>query len=133
MGEEIGRREALKLSGASLATAVTTAGCMGVVSESDQSAERFSDSIYSTNSSFATVTFLLAQEEGIYDEHDIDPRWDIEDSDRCIRLMEHMWAMEHSLVSTDPVRIRVTAPCDGDELELLLDEELAVVDVGRAS
>lgn len=68
-----------------------------------------------------------------YHDHDVDLRWDVDDSNECIRLMEHMWAMEHSLVSTDPVRIRVTAPCDGDELELLLDEELDIIDVSQYS
>jgi hypothetical protein len=68
-----------------------------------------------------------------YDDHDIDLRWDIDDSDECLHLMKHMWAMEHSLISTDPVRIRVTAPCDGDELELLLDEELNIIDVSQSS
>jgi hypothetical protein len=68
-----------------------------------------------------------------YDDHDIDPRWDIDDVERCIRLVERLWEMEHSLRSTDPVRIRVTVPCEGDELQLMLDEELAVIDVTKGT
>lgn len=64
-----------------------------------------------------------------YDEHDVDPRWDVDDSDRCIRMMERLWEMEHTLVSIDPVRIHVTIPCESDKLQLTLDEEWDVIDV----
>lgn len=37
--------------------------------------------------------------------------------------------LETELLETDPYRIRVTIPCDGDRLRLTLDETLAVVDV----
>lgn len=64
-----------------------------------------------------------------YDEHDVDPRWDVDNTERCIRMMKRFWDMEHTLVSTDPVRIRVTIPCEGDELRLTLDEDWDVIDV----
>lgn len=64
-----------------------------------------------------------------YAEHDIDPRWDVGDVDRCVRLLEHLWEMDHALVSTDPVRIRVTVPCEDDELRLMLDERWDVIEV----
>jgi DNA-binding transcriptional ArsR family regulator len=68
-----------------------------------------------------------------YDDHDIDLRWDIDDGYECIRLMEYMWAMEHSLDSTDPVRIRITVPCDGDELQLKLNEDLDIIEATRST
>lgn len=66
-----------------------------------------------------------------YDRHGVDPRWDVDAPDRCIRMMERLWAMEHTLVSTDPVRIRVTIPCGGDELRLTLDGDWDVIDVAE--
>ena len=68
-----------------------------------------------------------------YHGHDIDPRWDVNDVKRSIRMLERLWEMEHTLVSTDPVRIRVTVPCEGDKLQLLLDEEWNVIDVSESN
>ena len=73
--EKLGRRRLLRLSGASMATglAASSAGCVGSLGAGGGGAsEQFSDSIYSTNSSFATMTFLLAQQQNIYGDHDID-------------------------------------------------------------
>lgn len=72
----------------------------------------------------AVISFL--------NEHHVDPRWDVDDPDRCIRMMERLWEMEHTLVSTDPVRIHVTIPCEGDRLHLILNEEWDVIDVQEA-
>lgn len=68
-----------------------------------------------------------------YDDHDIDPRWDVDDVERCIHMLERLWEMEHSLRSTEPVRIRVTVPCGGDELQLMLDEEWTVIEVTESN
>lgn len=70
---------------------------------------------------------------GFYRDHDVDPRWDLDDVEGCLRNMERLWAMEHELVSTDPVRIRVTVPCQGDELSLFLDGNRDVVEVRERS
>lgn len=64
-----------------------------------------------------------------YDDHGIDTRWDIDDIDRCLQNAERLWEMEHSLLSTNPVRIRVTVPREGDELQLTLDEEGTVIEI----
>ena len=40
---------------------------------------------------------------------------------------------EQELVSTDPVRVRVTVACDGNELALTLDADLNVLDVTRSA
>jgi hypothetical protein len=68
-----------------------------------------------------------------YDDHDIDPRLDVDDVERCIRMLERLWEIEHSLVSTDPIRIHVTVPCESDELHLVLDDRWEVVEVGKAT
>lgn len=39
------------------------------------------------------------------------------------------WGIDHELVSVDPPRVRVTFQHEGDELELMLDENVNVVDV----
>lgn len=58
-----------------------------------------------------------------HDEHDIDlrttPLWQVE------------WLFEDhaTIVSDDPLRIRVTATIDGDTLSLLVDDDLTVIEV----
>jgi len=64
-----------------------------------------------------------------YSDHDIDPRLSIDDVQGAIEMLKRLWEMEHTLVSTDPVRIRVTVPCDGDKLHLTLDSDRTVLDV----
>lgn len=66
-----------------------------------------------------------------YHDHCIDIRWDIDDVEQVILVWERLSAVEHTLVSTDPVRIRVTVPCEGDELHLMLDEDWEVIDVSE--
>ena len=63
-----------------------------------------------------------------YYHHDVDIRRDIDDIGEFIRGAERLWAIEHTVVSTDPVRIRITVPCEGDELRLVLDENLNIDD-----
>lgn len=64
-----------------------------------------------------------------YDEHDVDPRWDVDHTEESIHKLQLIWEMEHTLTSTDPVRISVSVPCEGDVLQLTLNEELDVIDV----
>ena len=63
-----------------------------------------------------------------YHDHGVDMTFGLDDPEACGRLWDHL-KKEQSLVSTDPVRIRVTVSCDGDQLHLTLDGELDVVDV----
>lgn len=72
----------------------------------------------------ATVAF--------YYDHGIVRTYDLDDPEECGRLWDLLLQQEHALVSTDPVRVRVTVPCGDDELHLTLDEDLTVTDVSRA-
>lgn len=64
-----------------------------------------------------------------YYDHDIDLRHAVNDFEGFQRLWNLFWERDHTIVSLEPVRIRVTIPCEGDELRLLLDEELSVIKV----
>lgn len=64
-----------------------------------------------------------------YADHGIDIRWNTEDIEGFVQRAELLWAIEHTIVSIDPVRIRVTIPCDGEELHVLLDESWDVIDI----
>jgi transposase-like protein/DNA-binding transcriptional ArsR family regulator len=70
----------------------------------------------------AVVTF--------YHEHGFDMTYGLEDPEACGRIFDQL-KKEQTLVSTDPVRIRVTVTCGGSELCLTLDGELTVVDIIR--
>lgn len=73
----------------------------------------------------AVVTF--------YHEHGVDTRLDATDVAGYDRVEESIRSTSHTLVSTDPVRIRVSVPCQEDELQLTLDGDLDVVDVHEKS
>lgn len=64
-------------------------------------------------------------------ENDIEHTFDLDSPEACARLWEHISARDHSLVSTEPVRIRVTVPGEGEHLQLTLDESLDVIDVNH--
>lgn len=67
-------------------------------------------------------------------EHGIELSYDVDDPESVDRLdKHHQREREHSLVSDDPVRIRVTVPGGDEELELTLDGDLDVIDVSRSS
>jgi hypothetical protein len=48
-----------------------------------------------------------------------------------VRTLDLAEGLEEEVVSTDPLRVRVTFSHDGDELHLLLDEDMSVVEVVR--
>lgn len=48
-----------------------------------------------------------------------------------MRTLDLIDRFEEELVSDDPLRLRITVPCDGDELHLILDEHMDVVEVGE--
>lgn len=66
-----------------------------------------------------------------YYEHGFDMTFGLDEATECGRAWE-LLRREQTLLSTDPVRIRVVAQCDGEELQLTLDEELAVTEVATA-
>ena len=65
-----------------------------------------------------------------YHEHGFDMTYGLDDPEVCGRLFDRL-KKEQTVVSRDPVRIRVTATYDGAELHLTLDENLTVVGVSR--
>jgi transposase-like protein/DNA-binding transcriptional ArsR family regulator len=65
-----------------------------------------------------------------YHEYGFDMSYGLDDPEVCGRLFDRL-RKDQTLVSTDPVRIRVTVTYDGAELYLTLDGDLAVVDVTR--
>lgn len=50
--------------------------------------------------------------------------------DEVVRLIR---AASHTLVSTDPVQVRVSVPCREDELQLALDDTLEITDTSNLS
>lgn len=69
---------------------------------------------------------------GFYHEHGFDMAFDLDDPEDCARLWDQLYR-EQTLVSTEPVRIRVTVVMDGDELALTLDENLEVIDITEST
>lgn len=61
-----------------------------------------------------------------YYDHGIDITYDIDDIEGFYRTWNLLWAQEQTVISTDPVRIRVTVPCEGETLSLSLDENANV-------
>ncbi|WP_440006520.1 winged helix-turn-helix domain-containing protein [Halomicrococcus sp. SG-WS-1] len=59
----------------------------------------------------------------------IDEEFRVADFDGVPSIREAVRSHRPELVSEDPVRIRVTVSCDGDELHLTVDEAATVVDV----
>jgi transposase-like protein len=53
----------------------------------------------------------------------------LDDPEACGELWDHLPKREYTLVSKDPVRIRISVPADGEVLRLTLDENLTVVDI----
>jgi transposase-like protein/DNA-binding transcriptional ArsR family regulator len=70
----------------------------------------------------AVVTF--------YHAHGFDMTYGLDDPEDCGRIFDRL-KKEQTLVSTDPVRIRVRVTCDGADLYLTLDGDLTVVDIVR--
>ncbi len=68
-----------------------------------------------------------------YHEHGVDLGIRSRDPEGFERIWGLIWAMEHAVVSMDPLEIEVTVPCEGDELRLTLDADLEVRDVARSS
>lgn len=62
-----------------------------------------------------------------YYDHGVDMRMDADDIENFPNLWELVWEQDHAIVSTDPVRIRMTFPYEGDQLDLVVDEALDVV------
>lgn len=80
------------------------------------------------------VEFTVVEHPAVisfYADRGIDIRWNTDDIEEFISRAELLWAIEHTIVSKDPVRIRVTIPCAGEELHVLLDESRDVIDISE--
>ncbi len=64
-------------------------------------------------------------------EHGIETTFGLEDGKACGNLWAHLWERGYTLVSENPVRVRVQVPGDGETLRLILDQDLAVRDITR--
>ncbi|MGM0605225.1 MAG: DUF7351 domain-containing protein [Halobacteriota archaeon] len=60
-----------------------------------------------------------------YREHGVDHRFE------SWETFKRSMAIDEVLVATDPVRMRLTVPCEDDRLQLTLDETATVLDVDR--
>lgn len=65
-----------------------------------------------------------------YYDQGVSMTFGLDDPTECGRLWDH-FKKEQSLISTEPIRIRVTASCNGNELHLTLDGDLEVVQIER--
>lgn len=66
-----------------------------------------------------------------YYERGIDMNYQVGDIDEFCQVWEYLWEQDHAIDSTDPVRVRVTIPCAGDELHVVLDDTLTVIDISE--
>ena len=66
-----------------------------------------------------------------YDDHSVSTRIQADEFENTCRIFGYMHDHEMKLVSDDPIRIRVTAAFDGDEIRLTFDETASVVGIDR--
>jgi translation initiation factor IF-1 len=66
-----------------------------------------------------------------YDDHSVSIRIQADEFENTCRIFGYMHDHEMKLVSEDPIRIRVTAALDGDEIRLTFDETASVVGIDR--
>ena len=64
-----------------------------------------------------------------YANRGVDIGYNTTDFERIVRALELMSDHDQELVSTDPLRVRVTVRHEGDELRMTIDESMDVVDV----
>lgn len=82
----------------------------------------------------APVELIVANHPAVlsfYYDHGVDTRLIGGGPDNHDDVVRVIRAASHTLVSTAPVRIRVSVPCRGDELQLTLDGSLAVTDISN--
>ena len=64
-----------------------------------------------------------------YAERGLDIGYDTNDFRNIVRMLEAMSEHEQEVVSTDPVRVRVTIRYGGDQLRVIVDESMTIVEV----
>lgn len=83
------------------------------------------------NSSVAAPSDLISQHPAViafYYDHGVDFQFDL-DFQGVTRVLELGDAHQQTLESTDPIRVRVDIRYEGDELSLVLDEQMSVIEV----
>lgn len=84
---------------------------------------------YRGSTSPSGTVVLQPDAVAFYHGHGVDLGYAVNDFDRAREVLQLMRAASEEALSTDPVRIRVTARYDGDELGLVLNERLHAVRV----
>jgi hypothetical protein len=64
-----------------------------------------------------------------YAERGLDIGYGTNDFENIVRMLKAMSDHEQEVVSTDPVRVRVTIRYEGDQLRVIIDESMNIVDV----
>ena len=64
-----------------------------------------------------------------YVDHGLDIGYSANDFPSIVRVLRAMSEQQQELVSTDPLRVRVTIRCEGDQLRMIIDEAMNVVEV----
>lgn len=74
--------------------------------------------------------FLHPRVQAFHVEHGLEIGYDTNTFERIKGMIESMSNRETEVVSTEPLRLRVTLRAGGDELRLTIDESMNVIDVG---
>jgi hypothetical protein len=64
-----------------------------------------------------------------YADHGLDIGYSATDFESIVRMLKAMSDHEQDLVSTEPLRVRVTIRCGSDRLRMIIDEGMRVVEV----
>jgi len=64
-----------------------------------------------------------------YADHGLDIGYSASDYASIVRVLKAMSEHQQELVSTDPLRVRVTIPYGGDQLRMIIDEAMNIVEV----
>jgi hypothetical protein len=64
-----------------------------------------------------------------YADRGLDIGYDANDFGNVVRMLKAMSDHEQEVVSTDPIRVRVTIRYGGDQLRVIIDESMNIVEV----
>lgn len=69
---------------------------------------------------------------GFYYERGVPIQYEVDDVETGRQASIHFADHEQELISAEPPRVRVTIQCEGDSMELILDENLTVIDINES-
>jgi ribosomal protein L37AE/L43A len=64
-----------------------------------------------------------------YAERGLNIGYDTNDFRNIVRMLEAMSEHEQEVISTDPIRVRVTIRYEGDRLRVIIDESMSIVEI----